>query len=135
GGCWAATRAMSRHAVPTRRACDIPARLGYARVSIAEKALVDTDVGVDAPVAQERPVAPHVLETFQVERSDENRFRIGRCLGEDHAEGIGEERMSPELETGTLAVELLESDAVHRGDVAAVGDRMAALDGAPGLEL
>src|SRR5262245_10200831 len=104
-------------------------------VRIAEEALVDADVSVYAPVAQERPVAPYVLETLHVERSDEYRFRIGRCLGEDHAEGIGEERMPPELETGTLAVELLESDAVHRGDVAAVGDRMAALDGAPRVEL
>src|SRR5260370_42044400 len=43
--------------------------------------------------------------------------------------------MAPELDTRTLAVELLEVDAIHGRDPAAVRDRVAALDRLPGIEL
>ena len=34
-----------------------------------------------------------------------------------------------------VSVRSLESDAIHRRDVNAIGDRVRALDGAPGVEL
>ena len=50
------------------------------------------------------------------------------------AVGIGDETLAPEFEAGA-AIGRFVADAVRRGDVAAVGDRVAALDGLPRIML
>lgn len=77
-------------------------------------------------------VAPHLLDTPAV-ALDEDLLAIGRGLGHHHAERIGDKAVAPELEA--MLGRALEADAIHGGDVDAVGDGVAALHGAPGVEL
>src|SRR2546425_7859296 len=64
------------------------------------------------------------------------RLTILRGPREDRAERIRQERRAPELDAVRApAGEPLVAHAVYRGDVTAVGDGVAALDGAPGVEL
>ena len=55
-----------------------------------EIATGDPGVGVDAPVAEKRPVAAGVFEEFGVDFGDEDLFLIVRGLGDDPAEGVGD---------------------------------------------
>ena len=82
-------------------------------------------VGVDAAVAQERPVAAHLLHAREVHLADQDLLLVGRRLGDHDAEGIGDERRAPELEPGPPSGGPLVADAVHRRDVDAVGDGVA----------
>src|SRR5262249_50413078 len=54
-------------------------------------------------------------------------------FGDDDARRIADERPPPELDL--LVARFLDSDAVHRDDEHAVGDRVALLDGLPRSEL
>ena len=102
---------------------------------IVEEALRQAAVGVDAPVAQERPVAPHLLDARPVDLDDEDLLALRPRLGEHHPLRVAAERGAPELEPGGRRVRPLEADAVDGRDVDAVGDRVAALHGAPGVAL
>src|ERR1700761_3260338 len=113
--------------------------LAVAQRSV-EESLHDGLVGVDAAVAQEGPVAARVFEQAQVDLADEDLFLVVRGLGNDAAEGIGEERSAPELEAGALPlvalqVAVLHAYAVDGGNKDSVGDGVAALDGLPGVIL
>src|SRR4051794_3913057 len=63
-----------------------------------EEALGDRSVGVDPPVAEERPVPPRLLLEAGVAGGDEDLLRLAPRAGEHPAEGIGQERAPPELE-------------------------------------
>src|SRR5439155_1350714 len=109
------------------------------RTNIGPESLADPRVGVDPPVAQERPAAAHLLDTGEIHLSDEDRFAIARRLRHHDAERVGEERRTPELDavraiTGALRRALVP-DAVHCGDEETVRDRVRTLDRAPGVEL
>src|SRR6201999_664035 len=69
-------------------------RPGMNRV---EKALGDRRVGVDAAIAEKRPVAARVFEQRKVDLADQDLFRVVRGFGDDAAEGIGEKTAAPEL--------------------------------------
>ncbi len=90
-------------------------------------------VGVDAAVAQERPVAPDFFHLLRIALDDQNLFLVVRRLGENPAERIADERSAPEFET--LVRRPFEADAIYRRDIDAVGDRVRALGGAPGIVL
>src|SRR5579872_3692472 len=97
-------------------------------------------VGVDAAVAQEGPVAAYVFERLHIHVADKDFLAIMRGFGEHATEGIAEERSAPKLESlarGRLAANVasLEADAIYDRDINAVGDRVGALDGAPGVVL
>ena len=67
---------------------------------------------------------------------DQNFFFVVRSFGENAAEGIGDEGVSPEFEAGVAFFRFaFVADAIDDGDVNAVGDGVGALDGAPGVEL
>src|SRR4051794_35074165 len=100
-----------------------------------EETLLDAAVGVDAAVAQERPVAPHLLLAGEVDLADQDLLLVDRGLGDDDAEGIAEERRAPELEAGLSGQARLVAHAVHGREVDAVRDGVAALDGLPGVAL
>ena len=55
---------------------------------------------------------------------------------DDLAEGIGDERISPEFQSGVaLGLAAFEAHAIDDRDINAVGDGVSALNGAPGIEL
>jgi hypothetical protein len=64
-----------------------------------EEALGDGGVGVDAAVAEERPVAADIFEGLQVDVADQNFFAVVRGFDEDSAEGIAEEGCAPKFES------------------------------------
>src|SRR3989475_1289209 len=102
--------------------------------SVSEEPVLDTVVRVGAAVAQERPVAAHFLDAGEVHLGNDELFGLAGLRHHD-AEGIADERVSPELDACPLAIEPLEANAIHGRDPAAVCDRVAALDRLPGIEL
>lgn len=93
-------------------------------------------VGVDAAVAEERPIASGFFALGGVALDDEDFFFVVGGFGEDAAEGIGDEGISPEFEAGIAVLRLaLVADAIDNGDVDAISDCVSALNGAPGVEL
>src|SRR5881296_1866233 len=100
---------------------------------LVEQALGDRRVSVDAAVAEEGPVTPHLLLVGEVALDDEEVLGGARGFGEHHAEGIAHERRAPELEAAVGRA--LVPDAVHGRHVDAVGDRVRALHGLPGGHL
>src|SRR5256712_9545760 len=119
-----------------------------------QESLADPRVGVDPPVAQERPAAAHLLDTGEIHVSDEARFAIERRLRHRGGERVGAERRTPELDAvagphplrlpplriaergdGGARFRPLVPDAVHCGDEETVRDCVRTLDRAPGVEL
>src|ERR1700676_2088675 len=106
------------------------------RTLFAEPAVGGGLVGVDAAVAEERPVAASVFAFRWVAFHDENFFFVIGGLGDDLAEGIGDEGMAPEFETRVALFGLaFEADAIDDGGGDAVSDSVRALNGFPGVEL
>ncbi len=64
---------------------------------LVEKAFGDALIGVDAAVAKEGPVAAGVFEKLAVDFGEEDLFFVVRGLGEDAAEGVGDEAAAPEV--------------------------------------
>src|SRR5882672_7462301 len=102
---------------------------------IGQEAALDAAVRVDAPVAEERPVAAHFLHACEVHLGDDEGLLVGGRLRDDDAKRISQEGVTPELDAGALPVELFEAHAIHRRDPAAVRDGVAPLDRAPGIDL
>src|SRR5258708_5933173 len=121
-------------------------RSGSPRSSSVEEAAGDALVGVDAAIAEEGPVAAGVFEQFEVDLRGEDLFLVVAGLGDDAAEGVGDEAAAPELEAGgggvvagsahfyavVEDVAVLVADAVDGSGEDAVGDGVGALDGLPG---
>src|ERR1700730_14995288 len=102
----------------------------------AQPAIQDGAVGIDAAVAEERPVATSVFGLRGVALDDEDFFLVVGSFGGDLAERIGDEGVAPEFEAGVaIGGFAFEADAVHNGDVDSVGDGVRPLDGSPGVEL
>src|SRR2546422_670070 len=111
-------------------------RLPLVARRVPEEAAADPRVSVDPAVTQKRPAAPHFLDAPEVDLTHYDHFAVPRRLGHHGAERIDEKRRAPELDA--VAVDAggsLVADPVHGGDVTTVRDRVAALDGAPGVEL
>ena len=70
----------------------------------------------------------------EVNGDDEDFLLIDAGFGEDLAGGAGDEALAPEFEA-VAADGFFQADAVGDGDVAAVGDGVAALDEFPGAVL
>src|SRR3954452_9745405 len=94
---------------------------------IVEETALDATVGIDAAVAQKRPVAPHVFDAPAVDFADENLFLIGRGFLDDDAERVGDKRRAPEFDARPARGALV-ADAIDRRDRDAVGNRVGALD-------
>src|SRR5688572_8450239 len=98
-------------------------------------------VGVDAPIAQERPVRAAEFDLCQVAIDDHHGFLVDRGALHDLSVRRGDERLAPEhdavlvdgLSPGVL--DDLVADAVRHADVAAVGNGVAALDRLPRVVL
>src|SRR5690606_19545075 len=90
-------------------------------------ALGDRIVRVDAAIAEERPVRPGRVDLAEIDGDEENLLLVDRCLCQDLPAGAGDEALAPELDP-LASDRRLEPDTIDRGNVAAVGHRMAALD-------
>src|SRR5579871_1053521 len=135
----AASRARCLRGVPIRRASGSQAREGKnlrKRRSFAEPAIEDGLIRVDASIAEERPVAASFFAFLWITFDDENLFLIATGLRRDLAERIGDEGVAPEFEARiAIGGVAFVADAIHDGDVRAIGDCMGALNGAPRVEL
>ena len=115
-------------------------------MTLVEITAGDASVGVDAAVTQEGPVAASVFKEFGVDLGDEDLFPVVGGLGDDPAEGVGDEGAAPEFQAGVgrvragalhqravvLDVAVLVADTVNGTDEDAVGDGVGALHGLPG---
>src|SRR5262249_33608191 len=117
-----ATRARLPRAAPIRRAS-----------SSVEPPVQDWCVCVDAAVTGGGPVLLDFFHLFRIAFDDEGLFFCFGCLGDDLAEGIGDEGRSPELDPGFRRA--LVADSIHGGDEDSVCDGVRALDGLPRVEL
>ena len=63
-----------------------------------EKAAADGRIGVDAAVAEERPVAARVFKQREIDLANQDFLLFVRSLRNDAAEGIGKEAAAPELQ-------------------------------------
>ncbi len=95
----------------------------------------DRPVGVDPAVPQEGPIAPDFLDASQVDLAKDDLLSVHGGLGQDHALRVAQKRAAPELDSGTALGRHLMTHPVDRGDVHAVGDGVAPLDGPPGIVL
>src|SRR6266516_2727283 len=91
---------------------------------LAQPAVQDGLISIDATVAEERPIAPCVLDAVRVAFDNENFLFVGRSLRHDLPERIGNERISPELDAARARPFI--ADAIHRRNVNAVGDGVRA---------
>ena len=66
--------------------------------------LGDRAVGVDPAVAQEGPVAASFLLELRVAVGDEDLLVVLAGLGDDPAEGVGDERAAPEFDAALRRV-------------------------------
>jgi len=102
----------------------------------AQPAIQDRTVGIDAAIAEKRPVAASVFALCGIAFDDKDFFFVVGGFGGDLAEGIGDERISPEFKAGVAVGGLtFEADAIDDGDVDAIGDSVSTLNGFPGIEL
>src|SRR5204863_5027906 len=109
---------------------------GKSTLLFAEPAVEDGLIGIDAAVAQERPVAARVFALGGVALDNENFFVVVRGFGDDLPKGVGHERIAPELQAGIAILRLaFETHAIDDGSVNAVGDGVATLDSFPRVEL
>lgn len=92
-------------------------------------------VGIDAPIAQERPVAPNIFEMFHIDLRKKNLFFVDRTFYKHHTLWIGYEGRAPELDAWSCLVGFLMPDAINRGNVKAVGDCVTALHSLPCISL
>src|SRR5205814_1382519 len=83
-------------------------------------------VSIDAPVPQERPVGAGDVHFAQIHRDNEVFLFVGAGFGEDFARGARDKALSPELDA-VAARGAFETDAIGDGDIAAVGNGVAAL--------
>src|SRR5882672_11705106 len=102
--------------------------------SVSEEPVLNATVSVGSPVSEKRPVTAHFFDPPDVDVCEHERLVLGG-FGDHHAERVADERVSPEFDPGTFPTQPLEADAIHRGDPAAVRNRMTALDRLPGVEL
>ena len=102
----------------------------------AEPAIREWAVGVDAAIAQERPVAANVFTFCGVALDDQNFFLIVGGFGDELAERISHERIPPKFQAGvTLGRVAFVAHAIYDRDVNTISNGVGALDGAPGVEL
>src|SRR5439155_324781 len=103
---------------------------------IAEPAVQDGLIGVDAAVSQERPVSARVFAPGGIAFDDEDFLFVSGGFGNHLTEGIGHKGISPEFQSRiALFGFAFESDAIHNGCVNSVRNGMPPLHGPPRIEL
>src|SRR5688572_11281429 len=93
----------------------------------------DRGIGVNASIAEERPVAAHLFDQCGVALRDEDLFSLAG-FRDVAAERIGDERMA-EKGDAVGARLVLVPDAVWRRDIHPVGDGVRSLHRSPRIDL
>src|SRR6478672_12513802 len=111
-----------------------------ARYKLIQKPLRNPAITINAAVGKERPVAADIFKMFQVALADQDFFFIVRGFYDDPPKGIAEKRSAPEfkaLALGAIATNVtkLVPHAIDHADKNAIGNRVRALDSAPGIVL
>ena len=106
----------------------------YGRASLTAAAQ-QVAVGVNPPVAQERPFAAQLLAAPEIDLRRDYRGAVGRRLRQDLPLRPGDEAGAPEARAAAVRLFPLQPGAVAGCHRQAVGDRMAALHGQPGVGL
>src|SRR6185437_3314021 len=99
------------------------------------EALQQIAVRIDTPVAQEWPDAAHVLAARHVDFSDKQFAAVVVGLRQHLALWAGDETGAPELDAAAAVGRRFEARAVASCQRQAVGDRVPALHGDPGIAL
>src|SRR6266852_4076036 len=103
---------------------------------VAEPAIEDRLIGVDAAVAQKRPVAARFLTLGGIAFDDEDFFLVVRSFGDDLAKRIGDKGISPELQSRVAFFGFaFKSNAIDDAGVNSISDGVAALNRFPGVKL
>src|SRR6266446_6897523 len=103
---------------------------GKMKLSI-EQPLLDSRVGIDAPIAEERPVRSILVYAIPVDFCHYNFFAIDRTFRDDFAIRAANKTLPPEFDS-VSARWRLKANAVCRSDVAAVRNCVAPLNYFPG---
>src|SRR5690349_8554334 len=106
------------------------------RLFFAEPAIKDGLVGINAPVAQEGPIATSLFAPGGIAFDHENLLLAVGRFRNYLAERVGHEGVAPKLQPGITVLRMpFESNPVDHRGVHTIGNRMTALNGFPGLEL
>ena len=84
----------------------------------------DLTVGIDAPVAQERPAAADLFDPGWGNFANYNLFRLSIGLGDDNAKRVSKKCVAPEFDTGRTFDKHFVAAAVNGGDKNAIRDRV-----------
>src|SRR5262249_45874228 len=104
--------------------------------SFAKPAVENRLIGVNAPVAEERPVAASLFGFLRVAFDDKDFFFFAPGFRCNLAKGIGDERVAPEFEAGIAVGGIpFKANAIHNSHVCSIRNRMGSLNRAPGLQL
>src|SRR5437773_538236 len=99
-----------------------------------EQPLLNSAVGVNTTVAQKWPVRPILVHTSPVDFANHNFFPIARTFRDDLAVGSADKTLSPKFNP-VAASWCFVTDTIRRRYVAAVRDRVTALNCFPGRML
>src|ERR1700674_46160 len=91
-----------------------------------DQPLIDSGVGVDAAVAQEWPVGSRFVHPVPFDLGHDGLFAVHARLRDDFAAGRHYKTLAPELDPVAAGGSFV-TDAIHRGDVTTVRDRVTAL--------
>ena len=103
----------------------------------SDEPLGEIAVGVDAAIAQKRPVSAAEFHPREITIRHQHLFAIDRPAGHDRSVRGGDERLTPELDPIRMdrltidAVHDLVPDSVGRAHETAVGHRVTTLDELP----
>lgn len=109
--------------------------VGITQFASINKSLSDLIICIYSAISQERPAAADLFDPGRVDLAYDDLFGLSVGLGDDDAEGVGEEGVSPEFDARRVGNEHLVSDAVDSGNVNAVCDSMRTLNGSPAVLL
>src|SRR5262245_60188303 len=74
-----------------------------ARLLVVAEAACDFGVGVDTPIAEERPARPNRVDLGEIDLLDEHDLAVGRRADKDASVGAGDEALAPELDAARAA--------------------------------
>src|ERR1700685_1532299 len=109
-------------------------------MDLIDQPIGDGGVTVDAAIAQKRPVAANIFKRVNVYLAQQNLFFVVRTFCDDSSERIAQERSAPKFQACPRSrfatnVSSFKTYAIYHCHIHAIGYRMRALDGAPGIVL
>src|SRR5689334_10111289 len=109
---------------------------GSAGMPIAsiKQAFFDSGVGVHPAVSQKWPMGPVLVHPRPIDFANHDLFFANRAFGNDLSVWSTNETLSPEFDP-IAAGRRFMADSIGCGNVAAIGDRVTALDCFPGIVL